>query len=266
MALIGANGMRTATGPNRMFSGVTSVAGGHRRENIAIAGSLLNFSAGEARVSGVTDRASIPVGSLHPVAWVPPRKSGGLASRTRRIVGTGDMTAAGALGRNMDAGLSGSGAVSQAALGLILSAVAALAGNGSLTADVAGKLEAAATLAGEGDLTGSVGALAGLLATPAGTGAVSAAIAAKGSMAAEIVVTGTGLTTANVADAIWGAVIESGFTAEQVLRLIAAATAGKASGAEGTTIAFRDLGDTVSRIVATVDEDGNRTGITYNAG
>lgn len=55
--------------------------------------------------------------------------------------------------------------------------------------------------------------------------------------------------------------IETGFTLRQVLRLVAAVLAGKASGMGTATAIFRDLGDTKDRITATVDSDGNRSSI-----
>lgn len=59
--------------------------------------------------------------------------------------------------------------------------------------------------------------------------------------------------------------VESGLTVRQALRLIAAATAGKISGAGGSTITIRNaVADTDNRIVATVDGNGNRTAITYD--
>jgi len=61
---------------------------------------------------------------------------------------------------------------------------------------------------------------------------------------------------------LYDAPIENNYTLKEVLRLIAAATAGKLSGAGTTTISIRDINDTKDRIVATVDSNGNRTSIT----
>jgi hypothetical protein len=59
--------------------------------------------------------------------------------------------------------------------------------------------------------------------------------------------------------------IETGLTLRQALRLIAAATGGKVSGGGTTTITFASaVADDVSRITATVDNDGNRTAISYD--
>lgn len=59
--------------------------------------------------------------------------------------------------------------------------------------------------------------------------------------------------------------IETGLTMREALRLILAATAGKVSGAETNSITFRNaFTDSKSRIVATVDGNGNRTAISYD--
>ena len=53
-----------------------------------------------------------------------------------------------------------------------------------------------------------------------------------------------------------------GYTPEESLRLILAALVGKLSGAATTTVTIRDAADTKNRIVATVDDDGNRSAVT----
>lgn len=59
--------------------------------------------------------------------------------------------------------------------------------------------------------------------------------------------------------------IEAGLTVRQALRLIAAATAGRLSGAGTDTETIRNaVADSKSRIVATVDAAGNRTAIVYD--
>ncbi len=59
--------------------------------------------------------------------------------------------------------------------------------------------------------------------------------------------------------------VEPTSSVREALRLILAAQAGKLSGATGPTVSIRDLGDTKDRIVATVDEDGNRLAVTTDA-
>ena len=48
------------------------------------------------------------------------------------------------------------------------------------------------------------------------------------------------------------------------MKLMSAVFAGKISGAASSTNTIRDVNDTVNRIVATVDSDGNRTVVTKN--
>lgn len=59
--------------------------------------------------------------------------------------------------------------------------------------------------------------------------------------------------------------VETGYTVRQGLRLIAAACAGKLSGAATATNTIRSLDDSADRITATVDADGNRSAVTHNA-
>jgi hypothetical protein len=56
--------------------------------------------------------------------------------------------------------------------------------------------------------------------------------------------------------------VETSLTLRQALRLMVAAAAGKVSGADTTTITFRNIGDSKNRIVASVDIYGNRSAIT----
>jgi hypothetical protein len=58
--------------------------------------------------------------------------------------------------------------------------------------------------------------------------------------------------------------IETGLTVREGLRLIVAAEGAKTSGAATTTFIIRNVGDTLDRITATVDADGNRTAVTRN--
>lgn len=68
---------------------------------------------------------------------------------------------------------------------------------------------------------------------------------------------------ADILDATNG--VESGMTLRQALRVLLAAGVGKLSGANTTTVTVRNPGDTKNRIVATVDEHGNRSAVTLDA-
>jgi hypothetical protein len=80
--------------------------------------------------------------------------------------------------------------------------------------------------------------------------------------------TGFSLSAAGV-DAILDEVVDANAPANanslrETINVIAAATAGKLSGAGTGTLTFKDLGDTKARITATVDGDNNRTAVTQD--
>jgi len=72
-----------------------------------------------------------------------------------------------------------------------------------------------------------------------------------------------GLNDISVANILAG-VVEGALTLEQVLRILLADAAGKASGGGTTTIAFRDNADSKDRIVKTVDSSGNRSAVVLD--
>lgn len=55
-----------------------------------------------------------------------------------------------------------------------------------------------------------------------------------------------------------------GYTINQALKLLLAFTVGRASGAGGATLRFRNTPDTLDRITMTVDASGNRSSISLN--
>ena len=66
------------------------------------------------------------------------------------------------------------------------------------------------------------------------------------------------------AAAVWGHAVEAGWSALEATRVMLSALAGKVSGANTTSIAFRDVGDSKNRISATVDQYGNRNVVTID--
>jgi hypothetical protein len=210
------------------------------------------------------------------------------------LSGAGDLSgdAQAIVGALMIAALSGSGDITQALGFLSAQMTAALAGAGTLAADIIRAQTMVAELAGTASFTAAASAIGHLNAELVGAGAILAAMYTKNFMSADIVVTGDVLTASTVAEAVWSAiaanndtpdtmgeklndagsasnpwteVIESGFTAGEILKMLSAVMAGKSSGGGGATITFRDLADSKDRIVATVDSNGNRTAITRDA-
>jgi len=65
-----------------------------------------------------------------------------------------------------------------------------------------------------------------------------------------------------IADAILDEVVVGSYTMRQLLKVMAAALAGKATGGGTTTVTFRGVDDASNVIVATVDANGNRSAVT----
>lgn len=236
--------------------------------------------------SEVLDTSANPVGHYLPRVWMAPIKDGEMSMRTD---GAGDLTADLVPSRAMSLDMTGAGDF-EATAGLAVAMALAMTGSGTFDASIVGLLNASLDMTGSGDLSADLYGIANLVLNMLGSGGLEATIAAYGNMELDIVVTGTGLTTANVGQAVWAAlaasnndvgtmgeklndagsasnpwteVIESGFTAAEILRLIASATAGKMSGANTATVTFRDLADSKDRIVADVDATG-RTDVTLD--
>lgn len=70
--------------------------------------------------------------------------------------------------------------------------------------------------------------------------------------------------TAAAVDAIHDEAVDGTLTLRQSIRLINSALFGKVSGAQTLTVTFRDVADSLDRIVATVDVHGNRNTVVRN--
>jgi len=73
-----------------------------------------------------------------------------------------------------------------------------------------------------------------------------------------------GLAVAAAGAEMWAQQLEGTFTAEQMMRIMVAALAGKLSGADTGNIAIRDIADTKDRIQATTTVEGNRLTVTLD--
>jgi hypothetical protein len=212
-------------------------------------------------------------------AWHLSPKSGGVAS-TLNLNGTGTLAASALAVKLAEAALSGDGTLT--ALGsLIVQAIAALSGSGDITdAQVNAFLAAVANISGSGNvtnanLTGLGAAVAAIFGSGTAAGSTASGIAEA---IAALTVTGTGLSTANVGQAVWGAlaaannatgtmgeklndagsasnpwteVIDSGYTAAEIMRLLASVAAGSATGLDGTAV-FKSLDGTKDRIESSI--------------
>jgi len=250
---------RLACTPARSYSGVASIAGAGLmvvRGNWEKSGNLRNRFGAFDRVTGGT-----PSSLRHPASWIMAPEPGGMASRNE-ILATATLTGAGARGVNgastiiASAGLVGTGQLVVSGA-VSITATASLSGNVIAALAAAGSITASATFAGamtgKGNAVASITAIASLTAPNYGTG----------EMAASITNVPQGVVTPG--QILDGESVEAGLTVREALRLMAAALAGEISGAGTTTITIRNaVADDKDRIVATVDNNGNRTSLTYD--
>jgi len=220
---------------------------------------VMNQSNSEA----FTALSSYSTGLYPPHSMIPPRTAGRMVAHDT-LIGTGGISATALAVKLAEAALTGDGELT-ATGGLIVQLVAALSGDGTVTAaNLQAFLAAVASLTGSGSVTASAAGLGALLSALTGSGDIDLTPAAFGELSADLVVTGTGLTTANVGAAVWAQVIEAGFTAEEVLRLIAAVTAGDASGLESGSPTFQGIDESTTRVAGTYSS-GTRDITTRNA-
>lgn len=66
---------------------------------------------------------------------------------------------------------------------------------------------------------------------------------------------------AKIASYVWREILESGFEAQELMRLFAAALGGKASGLQSDNPKYRSLADDKNRITAVTDKYGNRDSV-----
>ena len=148
---------------------------------------------------------AVPTGYYPQGAWVMPIKAGEMSAKH---TGSGTVTANLYPSKNMEVDLTGSGDLT-ASGSLAISMLAALTGSGTLTATIEGRLNMTADLTGSGDLDATLSALGNMVAGLSGSGDIDATISAFGNMEIDIVVTGTGLSTANVGQAVWAALLDA---------------------------------------------------------
>lgn len=262
MALLMANATRTGS-VNRMFSGVTTVAGGHRKQNIGVPHTHLNFASGEHSVSGVTSRASVPDGAQHPVAFKFARKTGNVASRYECAVAFSLGSLNLAEGRNLEATTAITWTVPAAQLQLVVSA----SGTAAITFTVANAALAGA-LDGSGTTTfafsvgaATLGAIIDALATAGITFSTAATATAIGHMEGDITPF-TDLSPENLAASVLDSVVEDDVSLAEVLRILLAHASGDATGLD-TNPAFKSRDGSKTRVAGTISS-GARTITTFD--
>lgn len=243
MALIG-NRSVLLKSPGRFLSGTVASI---ERSNFSTGGQIANRFQAMNRIA-----AAIPTGHLSPSAWSLPRTAGGMSSINSAVL---EIDSSGTVygGITTDAITSFSISVADATGELISSG----AGSAVMTFSVADAL-LTASLAASGSTSFAIttnspllGAEASIIAAMTFSFSASLTPFAIGNMIGTTDVT-TELTAGQVADAVWGSVIEAGYTAEEVLRLLSAYAAGDASGLNGTA-SFTGIDGVTTRIQGTVN-------------
>lgn len=255
MALIG-NRTVLHKSPGRFLSGTVASI---ERSNFSRAGMLASRFQAMSPVF-----AGIPSGHLAPSSWALPRTAGGLSA----INEAGAALTAGPLnlaeGRNIDGSTSFAFTLPDAALQLVVSAT----GNATFTFTQSGGLAGALQAVGSAAATFTVsaatlGAVIDAIAAASFSLTGSATPRARGALAGDITPF-TELSPQSLAAAVWGSIIEAGFTAEQVMRILAAHAAGAATGLEGGNPQFTGLDGSTVRIDGTYSA-GTRTIDNINA-
>lgn len=154
---------------------------------------------GRMRAGFFTQYAAYPIGNLGPHCWMLPQKGGAMSMRTG---GSGSMTANLIPSYPMSIDMTGFGDL-EATAALAIAMAIAMTGSGSLTAGIEGRLNMSVDMTGAGDLSADLEGIANMAIDLLGSGDLEATIAAYGNMEIDITVTGTGLSTANVGDAVW---------------------------------------------------------------
>lgn len=157
--------------------------------------------------------AANPGGQTLPRCWNGPIELGEMSMRTD---GAGSLTATLVPSRAMSIDMTGSGDLNATA-GLVISMAIAMAGSGSLSASISGYMNMSCDLQGSGDLAADLRGIASMAVDLLGQGDLDATIAAYGNMSIDIVVTGAGLTVANVGDAVWQYLIGGTTEAQDLL-------------------------------------------------
>lgn len=200
-------------------------------------------------------RCATPNGHLSPSAWVLPKTAGGGSSRN--YVGlTIDPNGTGAMGVNavgslaMSFGFTGTG-------GLVVS------GGGTSSFTITGTVTGSAGLFANGSANFAITPVATVSALNYAIGTASFTITGTlapygiGYMFGSTVDVST-ITNDSVSSAVWAKVIEAGYSAEGILRLLAAHAAGSATGLEGADPQFVGLDGVTVRIDGTYSA-GTRT-------
>lgn len=162
------------------------------------------YTRSQQGASTVIAGTAIPAGGYPSNAFFPSQEAGEMSMRSYN---SGNLTADLYPSKSMSIDLTGSGDLSAEAA-LVISMFCDMAGSGTLSASIVGLLNMSVDLEGSGDLAANLSGIGNMLIDLEGSGDLEATIAAFGNMSIDIIVTGAGLSTANVGQAVWTALLQ----------------------------------------------------------
>lgn len=219
MALI-CNGYRLGHMPHTIVSGaLTTIHNGRAFRDISITGRTRNITAGE----GISDdKVGIPVGYLHPGAWVMPRKAGRMSSHNS-AGGLATATLALVSGRALVGVILGEATTSATG---VRAAMGSGTAPGSVTFYATLNAPAFMTASAGGDctVTGQKNALAQCAGLAEGTCTASLGSYATGTLTGRIYCNEGDASISQMVDGVWTRLLNGSITAEDAL--LAAGSAG----------------------------------------
>ena len=204
-----------------------------------------------------------PLGGYPSATWQFARSSGQMSMRS---FSEGDLTATLFADNPMLIDFTGSGDFN-ADLGSVISMLLNMIGSGDFEASIGGILNMDIDMVGSGDLSADMLGVANMVVSMLGSGDLEATIAAYGNMSIDMVVTGTGLSTSNVGQYVWQALLNE-FSANPdsaAAKLLAAGSAGDPWSTDlPAAYTGSQAGNILSQIQTLVDElhqlDGLKSG------
>lgn len=222
--------------PGRFLSGTVASI---ERGNFSNPGMMANRFQSMSMLSGA------PSGHLSPSSWFLPRTAGGMSSHNYTAAAL-SASGAGAEGVNISGATTAT--LSAEAIGQL---VASAIGSASLAISSSGAVFAAINGSGESTLGVTATSTASAVGHAVGTatvGVTSTMVSyAIGHMSGTTEDTST-LTPASIASAVGARIVEAGYTADQIMRILAAHSAGAATGLENGNPQFVGLDGLTVRI------------------
>lgn len=198
-------------------------------------------------------RDSFPTGT-NPHYSIVLGDYGALLSSTTTSTGSSSFSAGVAMGRAVEAALSGTASLTVNA-SLVVQMAAALLGQASLTTSLSGAVSMAASLAGSGNITAALGLISNVVATLIGAATVSPTLRGTAKIEANIFTNEGAADAAQIATSVWNSLAASFNDPGTMGEALNDAAAGGGGGGGGGTIIRDDE----------LAQGGTKAQITLNA-